>query len=62
MFIYRFISDKYNYLDLEHGNKFLDESIDQEEPMEVAHQRSLLICEKQEIFSQDSLTDSLLVA
>ena len=41
------MSDKYDNLNLEHkdqGNEFLDESIYQEEPMEVADQQSLLMC------------------
>ena len=65
--------DKYNNLDYkhdDHGDMLLNGSDDQKEPMEVADQKEgptedtlrFLMCGEREIFSQDSLMDSQLVA
>ena len=63
------MSDKYNNLDYKHENHedaLLNESVDQEEPMEVADLSEVptedtlrfLMCGEREIFSQDSLMNS----
>ena len=63
------MSEKYDNLDYEHDNHedtLLDESVDQEEPMEVADLLEVptedtlrfLMCGEREIFSQDSLMNS----